>query len=97
MYVALTNDGGFYAAKDEDEAVEMSEHWESDFDDWSYNVFEVNGADMYFTGLDFTWEYVAREERELWVAAIKKWIPASEHVIELIVRDVESEARLPGV
>lgn len=51
MFVAVTNDGGFYSTKDEDEAVKWSEHFEIDFNDWAFNVFEVNESEVYFTGI----------------------------------------------
>lgn len=57
MFVAVTNDGGFYPVVDEVQAVELAEHFEIDFNDWAFNVFEADENVVYFTGIDYTAEY----------------------------------------
>lgn len=53
MFVAVTNDGGFYHVDREEDAVYLADIFEIDFNDWAFNVFEVDGTSVYFTGIAF--------------------------------------------
>jgi hypothetical protein len=56
MFVAVTNDGGFYALRDETDAIIHAEIFEIDFNDWAFNVFEVPEMVTHFTGISYNRE-----------------------------------------